>query len=334
MVQIRCCDILMKSRRRVIQALIASAVAMRIITVMPLEAHSQYTSQSPLIQNKKVSINGTGIGGVGTTFNKVVLLSFDDNLKGDFVYAKPILDKYGFKATFFIICNKTGISGTARFLNRTNWQDIAAMQKDVMDIQSHTMNHRHLNHLSANALDSELGGSKQCLANHGYHATTFAYPYNEGSSNATVVNAVAKYYSMARSGTEPLMFLHCNGYKKQPQKDCRTYLPDGKLTYANRYAVRSLSFDVDEIKNSFNNAAIFADFIKVVNSQNKYNSGGIINAIPLITFHDVDLATNQPYITNVDLFDQLMKYLHDNGFKVLTMANLGYNRASNTLYVQ
>jgi peptidoglycan/xylan/chitin deacetylase (PgdA/CDA1 family) len=196
MVQIRCCDILMKSRTRVIQALIANAIAIIIITFMPLEAHCQYTSQSSLIQNKKVSINGTGIRGVGTTFNKVVLLSFDDNLRGDFVYAKPILDKYGFKATFFIICNKTGISGTARFLNRTNWQDIAAMQKDGMDIQSHTMNHRHLNHLSANALEFEVGGSKQCLANHGYHATTFAYPYNEGSNNATVVNAVAKYYSI------------------------------------------------------------------------------------------------------------------------------------------
>lgn len=134
--------------------------------------------------------------------------------------------------------------------------------------------------------------------------------------------------------TEPLMFLHCNGYKKQPQKDCRTYLPDGKLSYANSYAVRSLSFDVDEIKNSFNNSAIFADFIKVVNSQSKYNRGGVINAIPLITFHDVDLATNQPYITNVGLFDQLMKYLHDNGFRVLTMANLGYDTASSTLYVQ
>ena len=324
----------MKSRRRVIQALIASAIAIIIITVMPLEAHSQYTYQSSLIQKQRGSINGTGIGGVGTTFNKVVLLSFDDNLRGDFIYAKPILDKYGFKATFFIICNKTGISGTTRFLNRTNWQDIAVMQKDGMDIQSHTMNHRHLNHLSANALNFEIGGSKQCLANHGYQATTFAYPYNEGSNNATVVNVVAKYYNMARSGTEPLMFLHCNGYKKQPQKDCRTYLPDGKLTYANRYAVRSLSFDVDEIKNSFNNAAISADFIKVVNSQSKYNSGGVINAIPLITFHDVDLATNQPYITNVGLFDQLMKYLHDNGFRVLTMANLGYDTASSTLYMQ
>jgi peptidoglycan/xylan/chitin deacetylase (PgdA/CDA1 family) len=311
--------ILMKSRR-IIQAVTISAIAIIIITATSSEAHSQYTNQSSLNQKE----NG---------FNKVVLLSFDDNLKGDFIYAKPILDKYGFKATFFIICNKTGVSGTARFLNRTNWQDISAMQKDGMDIESHTMNHRHLNHLSANALNFEIGGSKQCLANHGYHAISFAYPYNEGSNNATVVNLVAKYYNMARSGTEPLMFLHCNGYKKSPQKDCRTYSPDGKLTYANRYAVRSLSFDVDEIKNSFNNAAIFADFIKVVNSQSKYNKAGIINAIPLITFHDVDLATNQPYITNVCLFDQLMKYLHETGFKVLTMANLGYDTASNSLYI-
>jgi Polysaccharide deacetylase len=144
--------ILVKSRR-IIQALIASVIAIIIITVMPLEAHSQNTYQSSLIQKERGSINGTGIGGVGTTFNKLVLLSFDDNLRGDFIYAKPILDKYGFKATFFIICNKTGISGTTRFLNRTNWQDIAAMQKDGMDIQSHTMNHRHLNHLSANALN-------------------------------------------------------------------------------------------------------------------------------------------------------------------------------------
>jgi len=35
--------------------------------------------------------------------SKVVILSFDDNRKGNFTYAKPILDKYGFKATFFII---------------------------------------------------------------------------------------------------------------------------------------------------------------------------------------------------------------------------------------
>jgi hypothetical protein len=74
---------------------------------------------------------GNSIEGNNTSHNsntsKVLILSFDDNRKGDFTYAKPILDKYGSKATFFIICRKTTVSGAM------NWQDIDAMQKDSMD---------------------------------------------------------------------------------------------------------------------------------------------------------------------------------------------------------
>ena len=261
--------------------------------------------------------------------DKVVILSFDDNRKGDFTYAKPILDKYGFKATFFIICNETTNKGSM------NWQDIAAMQRDGMDIQSHTMNHRHLNHLSATALQYEIGGSKQCIDSHGYNVTSFAYPYNEGSNNATVVNEVAKYYDMGRSGNEPLMFLDCTGFKKHPQTDCRTYTPDGTLNFATKYTARSYCEDVQEIKDSFNNAATYSDFVNVVNSQNNYNQGAEkINAVPLITFHNVGLETNNPYTTNVDLFDQLMKYLHDNGFKVLTFKQLGFDTNTNTFYLK
>lgn len=259
--------------------------------------------------------------------NKVVVLSFDDNRIGDFTYAKPILDKYGYKATFFVICGKTTDSGAI------NWQDIAAMQKDGMDIESHTMTHAHLNTLTQSQLNFEIGGSKQCLATHGYNATIFAYPYNEGSNNPVVVNTVAKYFDMARSGTDPLMFLDCKGFTKHPQTDCRTYTANGKLTYANRYAIRSLSFDILEIKDSFDNATMFSNFTKIVNSQNSFNQGGKINAVPLITFHNVALTTNKPYYTNVGLFDKFMKYLHDNGFKVLTLKQIGYDTKTNTFYL-
>ncbi len=259
--------------------------------------------------------------------NKVVVLSFDDNRIGDFTYAKPILDKYGYKATFFVICGKTTDSGAV------NWQDIAAMQKDGMDIESHTMTHAHLNTLTQSQLNFEIGGSKQCLATHGYNATIFAYPYNEGSNNPVVVNTVAKYFDMARSGTDPLMFLDCKGFTKHPQTDCRTYTANGKLTYANRYAIRSLSFDILEIKDSFDNATMFSNFTKIVNSQNSFNQGGKINAVPLITFHNVALTTNKPYYTNVGLFDKFMKYLHDNGFKVLTLKQIGYDTKTNTFYL-
>jgi peptidoglycan/xylan/chitin deacetylase (PgdA/CDA1 family) len=323
--------ILLLDRRGIFQDLIATAVVIITMTaLLPIIAYGelQYlTNQIPPSNQYGAYINA-GITSSSSTNNKVVILSFDDNRKGDFTYAKPILDKYGFKATFFVICGKTTDKGAM------NWQDIAAMQSDGMDIESHTMTHAHLNTLSQTQLDFEIGGSKQCLASHGYNSPIFAYPYNEGSNNPTVVNTVAKYYDMARSGTEPLMFLDCAGFKKNPQTDCRTYSPDGKLNYANKYAARSLSFDVVEIKDSFNNATIFSDFVKIVNSQIKYNQGGKINAVPLITLHNVDLATNMPYHTNSGLFDQLMKYLHDNGFRVLTLKQLGYNTQINTFYLK
>ena len=37
---------------------------------------------------------------------KVVFLNFYDNDIGQFTNAKPILDKYGFKGTFFIACTR------------------------------------------------------------------------------------------------------------------------------------------------------------------------------------------------------------------------------------
>ena len=42
--------------------------------------------------------------------NKVVILTFGDTHKSQFLNAKPILDKYGFKGSFFITCLWAGSS--------------------------------------------------------------------------------------------------------------------------------------------------------------------------------------------------------------------------------
>ena len=65
----------------------------------------------------------------------------------------------------------------------------------------------HFDSVSAQELDYEIGYSKQCLADHGFETTIFAYPKGLGSDNETVVNLVSKYYSLARSGSERLFFL-------------------------------------------------------------------------------------------------------------------------------
>jgi len=275
----------------------------------------------------------TSIGNISSVVNsnnKAIMLGFDDGWKSQITYAKPILDKYGFKASFFIVCNYVN-SGEIR---RMNWQDIATLQKDGMDIESHSMTHTpYLNTLHQNGLDYEIGGSRQCLATHGYNSTIFAYPYNSGSNDPAVVNTVAKYYNTGRSGTAPLMFLNCIGFIKHPQTDCRTYGPNGELNYANRYVIRSLSFDIVEIKDSFDSTKMFSDFVKIVNSQSTYNQGGKLNAIPLMIFHNITFTTNRPYNTNAGLFDQLMKYLYENHFKVLTYKQLGYDTHANTFYL-
>jgi hypothetical protein len=69
------------------------------------------------------------------------------------------------------------------------------------------------------------------------------------------------------------------------------------------------------------------------NDQSNFNNNGIIDAIPIIGYHDID---NNRTITStgVNLFDAEMKYLHDNGFKLLTMSGLGYDENSNYLYIK
>ena len=49
---------------------------------------------------------------------KVVILNFDDAYKSQYTNAKPILDKYGYKANFYIICNDVGDNGYI------SWEDI------------------------------------------------------------------------------------------------------------------------------------------------------------------------------------------------------------------
>jgi len=46
-----------------------------------------------------------------------------------------------------------------------------------------------------------------------------------------------------------------------------------------------------------------------------------------------DITFSKDAAETVNLFGLEMKYLHDNGFRVLTMANLGYDTSTNSLYV-
>jgi peptidoglycan/xylan/chitin deacetylase (PgdA/CDA1 family) len=261
---------------------------------------------------------------------RVVILNFDDNRKSQFTQVKPVLDKYGFKATFYVVCkyldNKKGYM---------NWTELETLYKEGHDVGSHTMNHANLSNSSKKSLEYQIGKSKECLQEHGINTTSFAYPFDKGWDNKTVVNIVSKYYDLARTASSPLTFLHCDGWKdKSSQTDCKTNSKNGKLNYANKYSIRAWSHDLSRKVNSYDNSALFDRFLQVVNSQFEHNKNGMIMAIPIIIYHRAGDTEAIDYNTDLDLFKKEMKYLHDGKFTVLTMSDLAYNSKYNYLYIK
>jgi peptidoglycan/xylan/chitin deacetylase (PgdA/CDA1 family) len=325
------------------------AISITLITIligttaiaMPNAAYS--LSSPPTLPNGDTTRTVNDNNNNNNNNNKEVILNFDDGYKTQYTNAKPILDKYGYKATFYIICNyvENG-EGVVRSNARMNWEDITALYKEGYDIGSHSMNHKDLSQMSKKMVNFEVGQSKQCLLDHGINnITSFAYPFNGGSDKAAVADIVAKYYDISRTASGPLMFLHCDGFKDESsQTDCRTYSGgnDGsKLNFVNRYSIIGWSHDAARRDNSFDDSELFNRFVEVVNSQSMYNTNGTIDAIPIVIWHRIDNGgEGNPDIsaTTIGLFEKEIKYLHDNGFKVLTMADLGYDENSNYLYLK
>jgi peptidoglycan/xylan/chitin deacetylase (PgdA/CDA1 family) len=316
-------------------------------------------TRNSILQGSQATISGTSTNNNINNDNgdKFVILNFDDSHQSDYTYAKPILDKYGFKATFFEVCNWVE-AGYHESDISTTWQQITALQQDGMDIEAHTMTHPNLDDLSSQSdLDYEVGQSKHCLENHGFNPTIFAYPNGRGAHDPKIVNTVAKYYDLARTDTKSaLTFLHCD-VNNDGQTDCRMHFSNGTLSPSNKYSINSWAHKhIDEgcstnilnndnigtctrFRYKYDNAQMFDKFITAVNNQSNYNKDGIVRAIPIIVYHTLvnypDLSdSNRPIDTAVNLFDAEMKYLYDNSFKIITMADLGYDEISQSIYIK
>lgn len=125
--------------------------------------------------------------------DKAVVLTFDDGWKTQYKYAVPILEKYNFTATFFIISNMM----SAPYMNLTELKDLVA---HGFDIESHTQTHKMLPTLSSKKLTIELVESKKTLEDKlGIKINTIAYPNYK--QNTVVRNAVKNAgYLGARAG--------------------------------------------------------------------------------------------------------------------------------------
>jgi len=261
------------------------------------------------------------------TVDKVAIFIFSDGLRSQYTNAKPILDKYGFKGTFDVVCNYVGAKN-----GYMNWDEIKELHDEGNDIGSHSMTHVRLTGLSEKSIEYEVGESKKCLDDYGITPTSFEYPFSTGSEDKKIVDTVSKHYEFATRGNDPLMFLKCDGMKQYGQDNCKTFSDNGRPTYANKYSIRNWSHDFEIVENSYSESEALDRFIEVVNSQSQYNKKGAINAVPIIMYHDI--GNSDGSVTSKDLFEKEMKYLHDNNFHVITMSDLSYDENNDYLYVK
>jgi peptidoglycan/xylan/chitin deacetylase (PgdA/CDA1 family) len=116
--------------------------------------------------------------------DKTFVISFDDGHDDGYVYAFPILQKYGFVASYYLITGRTGTP------TNLTWDQAATLSKAGMEIATHTTNHDDVTSLQGADLVAQIGDSKAAietnLASRGVNVTvtTFCYPYGDYSVEA------------------------------------------------------------------------------------------------------------------------------------------------------
>ena len=127
---------------------------------------------------------------------KPVILTSDDGYQSIYTNAFPILQKYGYTMTVFLITGLLGSSDADRHINEFDsgkvgiptrsmliWPEIYSMSKYGIEFMSHTVSHRPLTSLTDQEALFEMSQSKIDLESHLKKPVPFiAWPYGNYSS--------------------------------------------------------------------------------------------------------------------------------------------------------
>jgi peptidoglycan/xylan/chitin deacetylase (PgdA/CDA1 family) len=107
---------------------------------------------------------------------KPVVITFDDGYRDTYEVALPILKRYGFKSTVFVILN-----AAERHLT---WAELKAMKAAGMEVGSHSYTHRDLGELKPAEQAAEIARSKEELDRGlGQDSRYFCYPNGSYDGN-------------------------------------------------------------------------------------------------------------------------------------------------------
>ncbi len=232
------------------------------------------------------------VSGLEAIPDRLVVLTFDDSVKSHYTVARPILKKYGFGGTFFIT---EGFNFAKNKKDYMTWKEIRGLHDDGFEIGNHTRDHMGVSDASVAKLDEQLSAIEARCREHGIpEPVTFAWPGNAISDRAFDVLEAHGIRFARRGGAPEYPYEHGRGFAYDPTRDHPLLLPsagdarpDWKLS----------------------------DFVRAVEQARD-------GKIAILQFHGVPEGEHPWVHTPRERFEEYMKYLHDNDYKVIALRDL------------
>jgi peptidoglycan/xylan/chitin deacetylase (PgdA/CDA1 family) len=149
-----------------------------------------------LAQVQAAGLRGISVGqALAAQINEpAVVITFDDGSETDALVAAPLLARFGFKATFYVIAGRVGLRG---YLSPAQLRELSAAG---FEIGCHSMTHSYLDELDDDQLRIELSEAKDRLEQITHSRVAhFSCPGGRWSRGLARTAAEAGYESVATS---------------------------------------------------------------------------------------------------------------------------------------
>ncbi|KXG76739.1 Poly-beta-1,6-N-acetyl-D-glucosamine N-deacetylase [Fervidicola ferrireducens] len=156
--------------------------------------------------------------------HKTVLITFDDGYESNYIYAFPVLKKYGLRATIFLIGSRIAEDekefNSQEKLAKLSWHQIKEMaESGLIEFGSHTFDaHHYLNgkpvtiSTSSNDLEKDFEKLENLFRDKGLpRPFAFAYPY--GRYNDDLIRAAKKFYTLGFTINKGYVYHNSNPFE-------------------------------------------------------------------------------------------------------------------------
>lgn len=223
--------------------------------------------------------------------DKLVVLTFDDSVKSHYTIVKPILEKHGFGATFYV----TDGFRKQKPESYMTWEQIAELHQAGFEIGNHTKDHMGVTDNSVSRLDDQLNYIEQKCKEHGIpKPVTFAWPGNAFTPKA---------FQILRN--HGIQFARRGG---KPEYDYKLGAGMGYIPGLDHPLLVPTAGDARPFWNMEN-------FLKALQVAEH-------DEIAVLQFHGVP-DIHHPWVNTVqENFKQFMQHLKDEGYTVIAMRDL------------